>query len=46
MNKTELRKKLKKLKRSYAKVSRHAELTEEAIDLKCEIDSIERQLKS
>lgn len=46
MNKAKLRKRLKKLKRRYAKVSQHADLIEEAIDLKCEIDSIERQLKS
>lgn len=41
-----LRTKLRNLKRKYAKVIQHADLGEEAIELKAEIDSIERELNS
>ena len=41
-----LKTKLRNLKRQYAKVSAHGDLTEYAIELKAEIDGIERQLKS
>ena len=37
--------KLRNLRRKYAKIIQHAELGEEAIELKAEIDSIERELK-
>ena len=37
---------LRNLKRKYAKVSKHADLTEQAIELKAEIDYIKRQLNS
>ena len=40
-----LKVRMQNLKRKYAKVIEHAEMTEEAIDLKAEIDSIERELK-
>lgn len=40
-----LQTKLRNLKRKYAKVIQHADLGEEAIELKAEIDSIERELK-
>ena len=43
--KTFLKVRMQNLKRKYAKVIEHAEMTEEAIDLKAEIDSIERELK-
>lgn len=35
---------LKNLKRKFAKISQHADLGEEAIELKCEIDALEREL--
>lgn len=38
--------KLRNLKRKYAKVIRHSDLIEEAIELKSEIDGIERDLNS
>ena len=38
--------KLRNLKRKYAKLTKHADLMEEAIELKAEIDGIERELKS
>ena len=38
--------KLRNLKRKYAKMRKHADLLEECIDLKCEIDSLERELNS
>ena len=41
-----LQTKLRNLKRKYAKIVRHSDLAEQAIDLKCEIDSIERELNS
>ena len=43
--KTFLEAKLRNLRRKYAKISQHAEMAEEAIDLKAEIDGIERELK-
>jgi hypothetical protein len=41
-----LRTKLRNLKRTYAKVRQHADLGEEAIELKSQIDGIERELNS
>ena len=41
-----LRTKLRNLKRKYAKVRQHADLGEEAIELKSQIDGIERELNS
>ena len=41
-----LQTKLRNLKRKYAKLMQHSDLGEEAIDIKCEIDSIERELNS
>ena len=38
--------KLRNLKREYAKVIQYPDLTEHAIDLKAEIDGIERELNS
>ena len=35
---------LRNLKRRYARVKEHADQVEDAIELKCEIDSIEREL--
>ena len=40
-----LQTKLRNLKRSYAKIAAHADLGEEAIELKAEIDAIKRELK-
>ena len=37
---------LRNIKRKYAKIIQHPDLAEECIDLKCEIDSIERELNS
>ena len=37
--------KLRNLKRKYAKISQHADLGEEAIEIKADIDDIERKLK-
>lgn len=37
---------LRNLKRKFAKITQHAEMTEEAIEIKCEIDSLEREIKS
>ena len=39
-----LKTKLRNLKRKYARVIQHADLTEQAIELKAEIDGIEREL--
>ena len=36
--------KLRNLKRKYSKMIQHSDLGEDAIDLKCEIDSLEREL--
>lgn len=41
-----LQTKLRNLKRKYAKIIQHADLGEEAIEIKCEIDAIERELNS
>ena len=38
--------KLRNLKRKYTKILQHADLGEEAIELKAEIDGIERELNS
>lgn len=38
--------KLRNLKRKYAKIIQHADLNEEAIELKAEIDGVERELNS
>lgn len=40
-----LRARLRNMKRKYAKLTRHPEFAEDCIDLKCEIDSLERDLK-
>ena len=40
-----LQTKLRNLKRKYSKMIQHPDLTEECIDLKAEIDGIERELK-
>ena len=40
-----LKVKLRNLKRKYSKVIQHSDLTEQAIELKSEIDGIERKLK-
>ena len=37
--------KLRNLKRKYAKVVQHSDLTEEVTDLKAEIDSIEKEIQ-
>ena len=37
---------LRNLKRKYAKMIRHADLLEECIELKVDIDSLERELNS
>ena len=37
---------LKNLKRKYSKLIQHSDLTEEAIETKCDIDSLERELKA
>ncbi len=41
-----LQTKLRNLKRKYAKMVQHSDLNEEAIELKAEIDGIERELNS
>lgn len=50
MNKRErkafLKAKLRNLKRKYAKVIQHSDLMEEAIELKADIDAIEKELNS
>ena len=38
--------KLRNLKRKYAKISQHADLGEEAIELKADIDALERELSA
>ena len=40
-----LKAKVRNLKRKCAKVVQHADLNEEAIELKAEIDGLERELK-
>lgn len=37
---------LRNMKRQFSKMSQHPDLMEECIDLKCEIDSLERELQS
>ena len=44
--KTLLKTRLKNLKRKYAKITQHADLGEEAIELKADIDSLEREIKA
>ena len=41
-----LKARLRNLKRKYSKIIQHADLGEEAIDLKADIDALERELKS
>lgn len=41
-----LKAKLRNLKRKYAKVVQHSDLGEESIELKADIDSLERELNS
>ena len=41
-----LQTRLRNLKRKYAKISQHPDLNIEAIELKAEIDGIERELNS
>ena len=36
--------KLRNLKRRYAKIKEHADLTEQAIEIKADIDALEREL--
>lgn len=43
--KTFLKTKLRNLERKYSKMIRHADLSEECIELKAEIDGIKRELK-
>ena len=38
--------KLRNLKRKFAKMSKHPDLGEECIELKCEIDALERDLSA
>ena len=38
--------KLRNLKRKYAKMRKHADLLQECIELKCDIDALERELNS
>lgn len=45
-NRVYLQTKLRNLKRKYAKIIQHADLAEEAIELKADIDAIERELNS
>ena len=40
-----LQTKLRNLKRKYSKIKEHAEFAEDCIELKAEIDSIERELQ-
>ena len=37
---------LRNLKRKYAKIKQHADLVEEAIELKADIDTLEKELNS
>ena len=41
-----LQTRLRNLKRKYAKIAAHADLGEQAIELKADIDAIERELNS
>ena len=40
-----LKARLRNLKRKYAKVQNHSDLMEQAIELKADIDAVERELK-
>jgi hypothetical protein len=40
-----LQTRLRNIKRKYAKILQHAEFNEEAIDLKAEMDQIEKEIK-
>lgn len=40
-----LQTKLRNLKRKYAKIIQHAEFNEEAIELKAEMDQLEKEIK-
>ena len=44
--KTLLKTTLRNIKRKYSKIQSHPDLGEEAIELKCEIDAIERELSA
>ena len=44
--KTLLQARLRNMKRKYAKLTEHPDLAEEAIETKCDIDSLERELKA
>ena len=46
VDKVYLETKLRNLKRKYAKMIQHADLMEECIELKSEIDGLERELNS
>ena len=37
---------LRNLKRKYAKIAQHAEFAEDCIDLKADIDSLEREIQA
>jgi len=37
---------LRNMKRKYAKIAQHADLGEEAIELKADIDSLEREIQA
>ena len=41
-----LKARLRNMKRKYAKIAQHSEFAEECIDLKAEIDSLEREIKA
>ena len=43
--KTLLKTRLRNLKRKFARIKEHSDLTEQAIELKSEIDAIEKELK-
>lgn len=44
--KTLLRTKIRNLKRKYSKMKEHPDLAEESIDLKADIDALERELST
>ena len=37
---------LRNMKRKYAKMMKHSDLAEECIELKCDIDSLEREIQA
>ncbi len=41
-----LKARLRNMKRKYAKITQHADLGEEAIELKADIDSLEREIQA